>query len=84
MIRHVGFQPPTKDSRSNPTPECFKPLTKDSRRNPLTNFAIMGPTINLMLRGQSLWLVAATVVCNVLCWLREEENFCHQALPLQQ
>jgi hypothetical protein len=37
LIGHVGFQPLTMDSRSNPTPEGFKPLTKSSRRNSPTN-----------------------------------------------
>jgi hypothetical protein len=37
LIGHVGFQPLTTDSRSNPTPEGFEPLTKSSRSNSLTN-----------------------------------------------
>jgi hypothetical protein len=37
LIGHVGTQPPTTDSRSNPSPEGFEPLTKGSRSNPPTN-----------------------------------------------
>jgi hypothetical protein len=37
LIGHVGFQPVTTDSRSNPTPEGFEPLTKSSRSNTPTN-----------------------------------------------
>jgi hypothetical protein len=37
LIRHVGFQPLTTGSRSNPTPEGFEPLTKSSRSNSPTN-----------------------------------------------
>ena len=39
----MGFQLPTKDSRSNPPPEGFEPLTKDFRSNPLTNCTKLGP-----------------------------------------
>jgi hypothetical protein len=37
LIGHVGFQPLTMDSRSNPTPEGFEPLTKSSKSNSPTN-----------------------------------------------
>jgi hypothetical protein len=37
LIGHMGFQPLTTDSRSNPTPEGFEPLTKSSRSNSPTN-----------------------------------------------
>jgi hypothetical protein len=40
LIGHVGFQPLTTDSRSNPTPEEFEPLTKSSRSNSPTNCAL--------------------------------------------
>jgi hypothetical protein len=42
MARHVGPQLPTKDSKSNPPAKGFEPLTKDSRSNPLTNCTILG------------------------------------------
>jgi hypothetical protein len=37
LIGHVGSQPPTTDSRSNPTPEGFESLSKGSRSNPPSN-----------------------------------------------
>jgi hypothetical protein len=43
MARHVGPQPLTKDSRSNPPAKGVEPLTKDSRSNPLTNCTILRP-----------------------------------------
>ncbi len=44
LIRHVGFQPLTTDSRSNPTPEGFEPLNKSSRSNSLTNCTLWCPS----------------------------------------
>jgi hypothetical protein len=44
LIGHVGFQPLTTDSRSNPTPEGFEPLTKSSRSNSPTNCTLWHPT----------------------------------------
>ena len=43
LIGHVGFQPLTMDSRSNPTPEGFEPLTKSSRSNFPTNCTLWHP-----------------------------------------
>ena len=43
MDRHVGFQPPTKDSGRNHSPEGFEPRTQDSMSNPLTICTILGP-----------------------------------------
>ncbi len=43
LIGHVGFQPLTTDSRSNPTPEGFEPLTKSSRSNSPTNCTLWRP-----------------------------------------
>ncbi len=66
---------------------------QQSDKQDVNNLAPLDTTISLMLKGQggtaiawlqSLWLAAATVVCDVLCWLREEENFHRWALPLQQ
>jgi hypothetical protein len=62
MVSHVGSQPPTKDFRSNPTPEGLEPLTKDSRIKPLTNCTIMGPTCPIHVWGDPRGLHHATVV----------------------
>ncbi len=45
LIGHVGFQPLTTDSRSNPTPEGFEPLTKSSRSNSPTNCTLWRPAV---------------------------------------
>jgi hypothetical protein len=45
LIGHVGSQPLTADSRSNPTPEGFEHLTKSSRSNSPTNCTLWRPLV---------------------------------------
>jgi hypothetical protein len=48
LIGHVGLQPLTMDSRSNPTPEGFEPLTKSSRSKSPTNCTLTAPWLMLL------------------------------------
>ncbi len=64
-----------------------------SNKQIANNLAPLNTAIRLMLRGlggmavawlRFLWLAAATVVRDVLCWLRGEENFHHCMLLSRQ
>ncbi len=61
LIGHVGFQPLTMDSGSNPTPEGFEPLTKSSKSNSPTNYTLWRRCIVDNTSIKTFYLVLADV-----------------------
>jgi hypothetical protein len=71
LIGHVGFQPLTMDSKSNPTPEGFEPLTKSSRSNSPTNCTLFRAWCKSKMSTQ----VPSTVLSQF--WKGKKQNIPH-------